>query len=514
MPRAKSRSRRKSGATKVAGAASKKAGKVDVAAAAVAVAGKVGRRKSTEAVAYVEGLVRADSSPSLADLRGVKEYFQLLIGVCMALALGPLVGVVVGMAMLWEAIDRGFAGGFVQSGKELSGFLCARAMPWITRTTTGFNKRFVKRAEDAFMVNCAIGYGVLVPAFFCFCFWHQMNNGFNVGLFLLYHVCRIGPYFMNFAYVYTLCHKEGHSRIGLWRGCYNNFVMKNWFNWWVGLFYGVIPSSFAYGHSINHHRYNNGPKDVVTTSDKPRDNWICFLCYLPRWIMYAGNVSTIIQFVKEGNAKITRHMVYGSIWYYSWVGYWAYHYPVFAACYVFFPFFENVMLLACVNWSWHSFMNPLDPEDEYVQSITILDGPINVLNEDFHVVHHQYPGGHWTAHPGYLKKHWDSYYDRQGSVFKGTHAFEIFAMLLVRDWDALAERFQDLKGRRAGQEMSHEEKIAVLKSRARACWWGPRAPVELLELEGRNVGNLMDGKGDSFAHENAAGEAKRRSQRK
>ena len=37
------------------------------------------------------------------------------------------------------------------------------------------------------------------------------------------------------------------------------------------------------------------------------------------------------------------------------------------------------------------------------QAITILNGTINVLNEDAHVVHHQYPGTHWTNHPRLLK---------------------------------------------------------------------------------------------------------------
>ena len=46
------------------------------------------------------------------------------------------------------------------------------------------------------------------------------------------------------------------------------YMCRNVFNWWVGLFYGVLPSSFAYGHSINHHKYNNGPLDVVSTSDR------------------------------------------------------------------------------------------------------------------------------------------------------------------------------------------------------------------------------------------------------
>merc|ERR1719421_702544 len=138
------------------------------------------------------------------------------------------------------------------------------------------------------MVNSAIAYGIFVPLMFAMAWWHHSIYGFSVAAFLVYHVIRIGPYFMNFAYVYTLCHKEGHSRRGLWKGNYNNLVLRNFFNWWIGLFYGVLPSSFAYGHSINHHRYNNGPNDIITTSDKPRDNYLCFIAYLPRWLLYAA----------------------------------------------------------------------------------------------------------------------------------------------------------------------------------------------------------------------------------
>ena len=41
----------------------------------------------------------------------------------------------------------------------------------------------------------------------------------------------------------------------------------------------------AWGHTINHHRYNNGPCDVVTTADKPRDSWVNFVAFLPRWFL-------------------------------------------------------------------------------------------------------------------------------------------------------------------------------------------------------------------------------------
>ena len=46
-------------------------------------------------------------------------------------------------------------------------------------------------------------------------------------------------------------------------------------------------------------------------------------------------------------------------------------------------------MLACIQWCWHGFVDPQDPENPFVGSITLLDGPINVLGEDYHVVHHQ-----------------------------------------------------------------------------------------------------------------------------
>ena len=106
-------------------------------------------------------------------------------------------------------------------------------------------------------------------------------------------------------------------------------------------------------------------------------------------------------------------------------------------------------------------------------SVTILDGPINVLNEDFHVVHHQYPGEHWTKHELRADKHWEQYIEHRATCFRGTHAFEIFGMVVARDYDMLAKKFVDLKGEKTGKPMTHQETVKLLQSRVRACWWGP-----------------------------------------
>lgn len=407
-------------------------------------------------------------------LVGVKEHLELVVGLAIVGVAAPFIAPVVLSAIIWEGLDRGFKGGFVRSGNELSGVLLGGVAPWFNRQTNDFNAQFVKRREDGYMINVLVLQGIAIPAAFLGCYVHTAAHGFSVALCWAYHVFRIGPYFMNFAYCYTLCHKEGHSTRGLYAAPYNNPLLRNVFNWWVGLFFGVMPASFAFGHSINHHRYNNGPLDVVTTADKPRDSIIHWICYLPRWTSYALNLSSTVRFMQEGSYHVALQMVWGSVYFWAWYGIWAHINPTFAAAYLLYPFLENVILLACVNWSWHAFINPSDPEDEYVGSVTIIDGPINVLNEDFHVVHHQYPGEHWTAHETRARKHWEQYVDHRATCFRKTHAFEIFGMVVSRDYHTLARKFVDLRGEKRGDAMTHQHKVALLQSRLRACWWGPR----------------------------------------
>ena len=57
------------------------------------------------------------------------------------------------MAMLWEASDRGFDGGFVDSGKELTGVVLGKIAPWFNRITQRYNTQFVKNSQDAYMMN-------------------------------------------------------------------------------------------------------------------------------------------------------------------------------------------------------------------------------------------------------------------------------------------------------------------------------------------------------------------------
>lgn len=43
----------------------------------------------------------------------------------------------------------------------------------------------------------------------------------------------------------------------------------------------------------------------------------------------------------------------------------------------------------------HGFHESEDPDNEYINSTTFLDGSDNIFNEDFHVAHHLVHTMHW-----------------------------------------------------------------------------------------------------------------------
>ena len=86
------------------------------------------------------------------DLRGPVEWISFVSGLAIACVVGPPVGAVLFGSMVWEWADRG-GGAFVRSGRELTGFLCGRVFPSLTRATQRFNERFVKDPNDAYMIK-------------------------------------------------------------------------------------------------------------------------------------------------------------------------------------------------------------------------------------------------------------------------------------------------------------------------------------------------------------------------
>lgn len=385
---------------------------------------------------------------------------NLVLGVSILLCMGPYLAVQMTMVTVWDFADKATFNfvGFIQA-------ISAKISPFLSR--------FTNHPADGFMVVFMFWLGVLIPSYFFYEMYLVRENGFSFPRAVVYNLFRIGPIYMNFMNVYVMCHKEAHLTPG---GIFKSnsilhFLFNRIFNHWAGLFQGLIPGGFTYSHILNHHKYDNDFRDVYTTAYRPRDSIISFIKYIPEWFCYASNLSSFVSFVREGRWSLALKTFIASslhafFFYLCYLGSGS-SLP-FLVMYCIYPFLEGSVLLSIVNFVWHGFIDPRDPSNEYVNSTTIVDGLNFTLQEEYHVVHHQYPGLHWTRHAEMFEKHRPNYYQKNmpGTIFHKENIFVIFGLMMSKSYDKLASLFYDPNNQ---LDMPRSELAQLMKLRLQAC---------------------------------------------
>lgn len=88
-------------------------------------------------------------------------------------------------------------------------------------------------------------------------------------------------------------------------------------------------------------------------------------------------------------------------------------------------------------------------------------------------MHHQYAGARWEKYPNLYEKHMDGYTAVVPSAFLGKNIFELYAYMVMGDYELLADAFyQPLN-----PGLSRDELALVLKRRLRSCGLGLAAKV-------------------------------------
>ena len=128
---------------------------------------------------------------------------KFLVGSIILCLSGPPMGIVAICSVLWDNIDHFFV------GKPSTGMII-RLARWLNRKLHRLNCKIVEHPEDSYMINEIWLLGVFIPTLFFISLAYTKTYGFSLLLCLAYNVVRIGPYYINFAYVYVLCHKEGN----------------------------------------------------------------------------------------------------------------------------------------------------------------------------------------------------------------------------------------------------------------------------------------------------------------
>ena len=381
---------------------------------------------------------------------------QILGGIATFILLIPVpwMGAVIGVGLLWDQLWLRIreTGPAVAIGKVFTGISVHLA------------KVMMRDERNAPYLFSLFGIGLYTPTLFVLAFIWQMTYGYSAAWYtvvlvgFLYNVLMMGPYFRFFSVIATLIHKEGHDTRGLFKEPYT--FLNNAFGWFIGPFYGHVPETYPLGHQRIHHKYDNGPGDVTFTYDLDRSDPAQWLKYLRRFAMYWTGVSIVGYFIQNKQWKPARRMATGMLVYYSLIAIITFLNPWFGFMYLILPHMSVIIYLAAINYIWHTFCDPADPDNPYINSVTILNGHYNVYNEDFHVTHHHHPQMHWTKMANDYYIHEEKYKANMASVFTDTQEFEMFVWLMMGKFDLMAEHYVDLTG-----TLTQEDKIALLKYR-------------------------------------------------
>ena len=167
-----------------------------------------------------------------------------------------------------------------------------------------------------------------------------------------------------------------------------------------GIFFGSIPLHYATAHNKIHHFWHNHVDDVTTNIDLDRSSFYSILVFFPRFLLYWTGITPLLLFYKKQQHDSVQLLATGmaihlfqSFCLYQVVGFKVWFY------FVFYPFIEAVAFMGNITYLWHAFVDEDDPANQYVNSMTIVEGHDNIWNEDNHVIHHHVVSSHWTECP-------------------------------------------------------------------------------------------------------------------
>lgn len=358
-----------------------------------------------------------------------------VIGAVFLLGCLPAVAVQIALSTAWGAVWPSAPGWLTAIQKSLNGY---------TRSKV-----------DGDIVLWAAFLGIVIPAA-----WLYAGMSGSFYLALAYNVFRIGPMYAHFAHVYTLSHMEAHHRGKLFMTSMSNPV-SNVFNFWIGLFHGVLPGTFTESHQHNHHRWNNDINDVYSTAGYPRDSLWNFARYIVVWFCYASNISSMWYFAGIKRWDRFFRTLIGTSYYVGFLMLSNYTFgSTFTLVTLVYPFVEGNILLSLVNWGWHMF---LQGDNDFVNSTTIENGEEFIFSEEYHVVHHQAPGLHHTKYAGMFEKHEaEGKYDL---VFQNVNLFELVFSCLFKNYDRVLGMVKP------NPKMDKKETRRLIVERLQHCWW-------------------------------------------
>lgn len=240
--------------------------------------------------------------------------------------------------------------------------------------------------------------------------------------------------------------------------------LNKYIPWVLGPLFGETPDTYFAHHVGMHHAEENLEADLSSTMHYRRDSLAHFLRYWARFF-FGGLFELARYHARRKRWKLWRMTVFGELSWYALVAVLAWVSWQATLVVLVVPFVAVRFLMMAGNWAQHAFIDPAAPGNPYKSSIVCINCRYNrrCFNDGYHVGHHEKANRHWTEMPGDFEAKRARYAAEDAVVFEGIDYFVIWAWLMRKRYDKLADHFVELRE----QPRSREEVIALLRSRTR-----------------------------------------------
>ena len=310
--------------------------------------------------------------------------------------------------------------------------------------------------------------------------WQITQGSLPIWLIFAYYFAWVGFGGRMMGAAYTFAHREGHRPGGrLYKAWIHNSV-GNFFENWMGHFYGGVPYNFSTSHNLLHHRLNAGKGDPFYMWDIDRTSLSDFMLYQYRIFIYMTGFSSLKAFRPQLDNRLIaqsyRSLRKGVLLYWGVVPTVLFSGLVLAGCtplsslaFLFFIYFQPLcamsFFLAFINVGFHGLIE-FDENGKHIECVassTILDGQDDYFGEDDHMAHHYFPAVEHTELLDHQAEQHAEWARHHATVFKELAILELALYILLGQFKMLAEKhYVDYAG-----DLSLDELASLMEERAK-----------------------------------------------